>query len=119
MVSGLLLLRANIAYRSREDTPLSPPGWLLANQGHMEECVSEMPRALAALGTTRFVMRLRWFVFLAEACAECEGSSIGLDVLADGTVLTERTGERMYEAGRHRLKDELSLISAAGGFPRS
>jgi hypothetical protein len=50
----------------------------------MEEGASEMPRALAALGTTRFVMRLRWFVFLAEACARWEGPSIGLDVLTGG-----------------------------------
>jgi class 3 adenylate cyclase/tetratricopeptide (TPR) repeat protein len=85
-------------------------GWALANQGHLEEGVAEMRRAFAALGVTGFAARPRWFVFLAEACARSEGPGVGLEVLAEGMALTERTGERMYEAELHRVKGELLLM---------
>ena len=85
-------------------------GWALANQGHMEEGVAEMRRAAGASEESGYATRPRWFVFLAEACARSEGPDVGLEVLAEGMALTERTGERMYEAELYRVKGELLLV---------
>jgi predicted ATPase len=94
-------------------------GWALANRGHLEEGIAEMRRAFAALGATGFAARPRWFVLLAEACARSEGPAVGLEVLADGTALTERTTERMYEAELYRVKGELLLMQDAANRPEA
>jgi tetratricopeptide (TPR) repeat protein len=87
--------------------------WALAEQGHLEQGIAEMRRAVTAGKEIGFAPRPRWFVFLAEACARSEGPGVGLEVLAEGMALTERTGERMYEAELHRVKGELLLMQEA------
>jgi predicted ATPase len=92
-------------------------GWALAEQGHLTEGIAEMRRAITAGEETGFTARPRWFAYLAEACARSEGSSVGLNLLAEGMALMERTGERMYEAELHRVKGELLLMhDAANGL---
>jgi tetratricopeptide (TPR) repeat protein len=88
-------------------------GWALAEQGHLEQGIAEMRRAVTAGKEIGFAPRPRWFVFLAEACARSVGPVAGLDALAEGTALMERTGERMYEAELSRVKGELLLMHDA------
>jgi class 3 adenylate cyclase/tetratricopeptide (TPR) repeat protein len=94
-------------------------GWALAEQGHLEQGIAEMRHAVTAGKEIGFAPRPRWFVFLAEACARSEGPGVGLEVLAEGMALTERTGERMYEAELHRVKGELLLMQDAANGPEA
>jgi predicted ATPase len=93
--------------------------WALAEQGHLEQGIAEMRRAVTAGKEIGFAPRPRWFVFLAEACARSEGPGVGLEVLAEGMALMERTGERMYEAELHRVKGELLLMHNAASGPEA
>jgi predicted ATPase len=47
------------------------------------------------------------------------GRWLGLEVLAEGMALTERTGERMYEAELHRVQGELLLMHDAANGPEA
>jgi tetratricopeptide (TPR) repeat protein len=89
-------------------------GWALAEQGHLEEGITEMRRALAAGEETGFAARPRWFACFAEACARSEGPGVGLKLLAEGMALMEVTGERIYLAELHRIRGELLLMQDAG-----
>jgi tetratricopeptide (TPR) repeat protein len=84
-------------------------GWALAEQGHLAEGIAKMRRVVTAGEETGFATRPRWFAYLAEAYARSEGPGAGLEALAEGMALMERTGERMYEAELHRVKGELLL----------
>ena len=44
---------------------------------------------------------------------------MGLNVLAEGIALMERTGERMFEAELHRVKGELLLMQDAANGPEA
>jgi hypothetical protein len=48
-------------------------------------------------------------VFLAEAHGEVGQTEEGLNVLAEALAMTDKSGERYYEAEIYRLKGELTL----------
>src|SRR5262249_8106334 len=85
-------------------------GWALAQQGHLDEGIGEMRRAGQKPSGCGFAARPRWFVSLAETCVKSEGPEEALKLIAEGTVLMERTGERWYESELYRVKGELLLM---------
>jgi predicted ATPase len=93
------------------------PGWLawgttlrgvaLAGQGQAEEGITQIQRGLAAGGTIESDSRP--LVFLAEAYGEVGQTEEGLNALAEALAMTDKSGERYYEAEIYRLKGELTL----------
>jgi adenylate cyclase len=110
---------AAIAVATEHDLPFElaygtfARGWALTQQGHLDEGIAAIRCAMAAFDASAYAARPRWFVFLAEACARSEGPSSALKVLADGSALMERSGERMFEAELYRVKGELLLRQEA------
>jgi predicted ATPase len=85
-------------------------GWALAEQGQIEEGISQIHQGLAthqAVGAGIF--HSYYLVLLAEAYGKAEQTEEGLAALAEALTLVDKTGERFYEAEVYRLKGQLTL----------
>jgi class 3 adenylate cyclase/predicted ATPase len=85
-------------------------GWVLAEQGQVEEGIGQMQQGLAAfraMGTE--VGRAIYLADLATAYAKVRRVEEGLSVLAEALTAVNKTEERNYEADLYRLKGELLL----------
>jgi predicted ATPase len=87
-------------------------GWVLAQQGQVEEGIDEMQQGLAAYRITGAELQRSFYLaLLAEAYGKAGQTEEGLTVLAEALAMVDKTGERFYEAELYRLKGELSLQS--------
>ena len=85
-------------------------GWALAEIGQVEPGLRQMRDGLAALTATGVGLWLtNSLATLAEACGTAGQISEGLDALTEALDLTERDGERWWEAEIVRLRGELLL----------
>ncbi len=85
-------------------------GWALAEQGQLEEGIAQMRHGLAAWGAE--TGQTFWPALLAAACGRAKQTEEGLSILAEALAVTDKTGERFYEAELYRLKGELLLAQA-------
>jgi predicted ATPase len=87
-------------------------GWVLAEQGEVEEGIAQMQQGLAALRATGAELaRPSYLTMLAAAYRKVGQVEEGLAVLAEALALVNKTGGRVGEAELYRLKGELSLQS--------
>ena len=87
-------------------------GWALAEQGHLEEGMTEMSRGVAlcrAMGTNNLMPY--HLALLVEVYGKAGQIEDGLAVLAEALDIVNRTGERQREAELYRLKGTLTLQS--------
>ena len=86
-------------------------GWALAEQGQLEEGISQMRRGLVAYRATGAEwVRPHYLALLAEAYGKRGQAEEGLTVLADALAVLDNRGERRWEAELYRLKGELLLM---------
>jgi len=92
-----------------------PRGWVLVEQGQVEDGIAQMRQGLVAYRATGAELASTYFLaLLAEACGKGGQAEEGLNVVVEALAIAERTGERFYEAELYRLKGELLLMQAAG-----
>jgi class 3 adenylate cyclase/predicted ATPase len=94
-------------------------GWALAEQGQVEEGMSQIRHGLAtyeAIGAE--LVRPYYLALLAEAYGQTGQVEEGLTALGEALRVVDNTGERFYEAELYRLKGELTLQSQVQG-PKS
>jgi len=85
-------------------------GWALAVQGQPEEGVAHMRQGVDGFRATGAqVAQPQWLAMLAEGYRANGQAEHGLCVLEKALSLTDRHGERWWEAELHRLKGELLL----------
>ncbi len=85
-------------------------GWALAEQGQIEEGISQIRQGLAthqAVGAG--ILQSYFLALLAEAYRKAGQVEEGLSTLAEALAVIDKTGERFYEAELYRLKGELTL----------
>jgi predicted ATPase len=85
-------------------------GWALAEQGQVEEGISQIRQGLAilqAVGTGLF--RSYYLAQLAAAYGKVGQVEEGFTTLTEALATVDKTGERWCEAELHRLKGELML----------
>jgi predicted ATPase len=88
-------------------------GWALAQQGRVQEGLTEIHENLPKLGVERGeVFRPYFLALLAESLGKAGQVEDGLTAIDDALNTVERTGERYYAAELHRLKGELLLERA-------
>lgn len=88
-------------------------GWALAEQGLVEEGITQMQQGRAAFRTSG--AELGWLEHsprLAAACARVGRIEEGLAMLAEAQTLVDNTGARSVEAELYQLKGELTLQSS-------
>jgi len=87
-------------------------GWVLTEQGQVEEGIAQMQQGLAAMRAigTEF-SRPYYLALLAEAYGKVGQVEEGLTVLAEALAFVDKTGERVHEAELYRVKGELTLQS--------
>jgi predicted ATPase len=84
--------------------------WALAEQGEVEEGVTQVRQGMAAWrGTGAEMWQSHFLTLLAEMYGEVGQTEEGLTVLAEALAHIEKTGERYYEAELYRLKGQLTL----------
>jgi predicted ATPase len=89
---------------------ISCRGWALAEQGQIEEGVTQIVQGGARFRATGAgTGRSRGLGRLAEAYGKVGRTEEGLGLLARALALVEKSGERFYEAELYRLKGELLL----------
>ena len=85
-------------------------GWALAEQGQIEEGISQMRQSLAVWRATGTELWLPYYLaLLAEVYGKVGRVEEGLALLAEAMNLMRKTGERSWEAELYRLKGELTL----------
>jgi tetratricopeptide (TPR) repeat protein len=84
-------------------------GWALAASGRGEEAIAEMRRGMSS-GIDSFTVLTPLFAGLAEVCGRNGHAEEGLNAIAEGLALVERTGEKNAEAELYRVKGELLLM---------
>lgn len=85
-------------------------GWAVAEQGRLEEGMTEMRQGLAAWQATGAeVGRPSWLGQLAEAYGLAGQVKEGLTTLTEALAVVQKTEERWWEGELYRLKGELSL----------
>ena len=87
-------------------------GWALAEQGQVEEGISQIRQGLAtnqALGVG--ILQSYYLVLLAEAYGKAGQAEEGLAALAEALTVVDKSGERFYEAELYRLKGSLRCKS--------
>ena len=85
-------------------------GWVLAEQGQVEEGIAQIRQGLAAWRATGAEAGRPYFLsLLAEAHRKAGQTEEGLAVLAEALAMVDKNGERQYEAELYRLKGELLL----------
>jgi predicted ATPase len=83
-------------------------GWGLAEQGQVEEGITQMRQGLEAWRATGAVShRPCHLALLTQALASKGQTQEGLTLLAEALALSSTTGERFYEAELHRLRGEV------------
>jgi predicted ATPase/DNA-binding winged helix-turn-helix (wHTH) protein len=90
-------------------------GWALAEQGRHGEGIEQIRQGLAgyqATGTE--LVRPQCLALLAEALSKGGRSAESLHVVEEALDVTERNGDRYYQAELYRLKGELLLARPAG-----
>jgi predicted ATPase len=89
-------------------------GWALAQQGTAKEGIEQLSQGLKAYGATGAeIFRPYWLALLAEAHGIMGQPEKGLMALTEALTLTDRTGERWYEAELYRLRGALLLQQSA------
>jgi adenylate cyclase len=88
-------------------------GWLLAEQGQVEEGIAQIRRALAAYRATGAEVhwRIQSLVALAEVCLKAGRTEEGLSALAEAVDFMNSHEERWLEAEVYRIKGQLVLQS--------
>jgi class 3 adenylate cyclase/predicted ATPase len=87
-------------------------GWVLTQQGQVEEGITHMRRGLAAWQATGTRLgRPYHLAYLAEACGRIDQPKEGLGILAEALTIIRSNGEGAYEAELYRLKGTLTLQS--------
>lgn len=91
-------------------------GWSLAEQGELEEGITQMQRGLAAWRARGLgIMQPKHLSFLAKAYGNIGQVGQGLSALNEALRLADKNGERCWEAELYRLKGELLLQAEADG----
>jgi predicted ATPase len=94
-----------------EGTGIMWRGWVQVQMGEAEDGIEQMLRGRGCIEATGIrTYRPMFLALLAEAYGKAGQVQQGLSVLAEGLALTEKTGERFYEAESHRIKGELLLM---------
>jgi predicted ATPase len=95
-------------------------GWVLAEQGQIEEGIAQMRQGLAAYRATGTELeRPYWLALLAEAYGKVGRAEEGLSVLTEALAVVDKTGVRFYEAELYRLKGQLTLQQSEVRGPKS
>jgi predicted ATPase len=85
-------------------------GWVLAQQGKVQEGITQIEQGLRALHATGGeLLRPYWLALLAETHGSMGQPAAGLTVLAEALTLVVTTGQQWYEAELYRLQGELLL----------
>jgi predicted ATPase len=95
-------------------------GWALAEQGQVEEGISQIRHGLAtyeAIGAG--LLKSYYLVLLAEAYGKAERAEDGLATLTEALTVVDTSGERFYEVELYRLKGELTLKQRGVRGPES
>jgi len=86
-------------------------GWVLAQEGHLEEGFALMHQGFSGWKATGMVLGLSfWPPWLAQCYIIARRPEEGLQLLAEAQVMAEETGEGGWIAEVHRLKGELLLL---------
>jgi predicted ATPase len=89
-------------------------GRAMAEQGHTEEGIARVQQGLAAMRAAGAVLYQPYFLSgLARSCCKAGRTADGLHAVAEAHAMTDRTGERVFEAELWRLKGELLLQAKA------
>jgi predicted ATPase len=87
-------------------------GWALAEQGQIEEGITQIRQGLACWQAAGAEVALPyWRALLAEAYGKAGKVEQGLSLVAEVLAQVDRSGERAAEAELYRLKGELVLQS--------
>ena len=87
--------------------------WAMIDQGLDETSIENMRQGLAARRATGTeLIRPHLLAQIAEALSKAGQTEEGLRVLEEALAVTDRTGERYYEAELYRLKGELLLMQS-------
>jgi predicted ATPase len=85
-------------------------GWVLAQQGKVQEGIAQITQGLRAFQATGAeITRSYYLALLAEAHGTMGQPEVGLTVLTEALTLVDTTGERWYEPELYRLKGKLLL----------
>jgi predicted ATPase len=94
-------------------------GWALAEQGQIEEGITQIRQGLACWQAAGAEVALPyWRALLAEAHGKAGKVEQGLSLVAEALAQVDRSGERAAEAELYRLKGTLTLQSKVRG-PKS
>jgi adenylate cyclase len=111
-----ILLSAEYGIAYFHARAISHQGWVLVEQGEVEQGIAEMRRGLDAVRATGSLMYLPMeLTRMARAHAKLGQTEEGLTLLKEAQAAANRSGERYYEAEIHRLKGELLLAQGDEG----
>jgi predicted ATPase len=89
-------------------------GWALAEQGRGEEGRTQIQQGIATYRATGAELaRPYQLMLLADAYQRGKQPEAGLSVLTEALAVSDRTGERIWEAELYRLTGELTLQQAS------
>ena len=90
-------------------------GWLLVEEGHEQDGITEMAKSLAAERTRGFSGRriAQYAALLADAYRKSGRTIEGLRVISEEQSRVHTSSERFYQAEVHRIKGELLLTQDA------
>ncbi|MEX5720837.1 adenylate/guanylate cyclase domain-containing protein [Geodermatophilus maliterrae] len=87
-------------------------GWVLTEEGDLEEGLAQMRRGLAAhVSTGAELAKPYWLCLIAEACGRTGAAHDGLELLDEAETVVEQSDERYWEAEIHRLRGDLLLAA--------
>jgi predicted ATPase len=85
-------------------------GWALAEQGELDEGITQIQEGLAACRATGARLFMSHFLLLlAEAYMKAEQCDMGLRAVSGALDVVRQNGEHLSEAELYRLKGELTL----------
>jgi class 3 adenylate cyclase/tetratricopeptide (TPR) repeat protein len=88
-------------------------GWALAAHGQVEEGITELQRARAASAEAAPFVLLMVLLLLAEVYLWGRRSDEGLDTVANGLALAQKTGAGSLEPELYQIKGDLLLLQGA------
>nr|WP_172442413.1 AAA family ATPase [Geodermatophilus sabuli] len=95
-------------------------GWVLTQEGDLEEGMARMRRGLAAQVATGAELAMPQWLFLIAGASERVGAAHeGLALLDEAEAILDRTQERYWEAEIHRLRGHLLLAAAEVAPPEA